>query len=290
MEHQDPSSGDATGLEAEIASWLDSLSSENTRSAYGRDLRAFISWTVRSHPDDSSDNNGVLMSDDRVRSFVAADRSVGASESTLKRRQASISSFARFVSVRTADPEARSATPSPSRPSSTLGLSPTEADVVWGAASLQGPREAALVGLLLFDGLKLFEALALDGSHVAGSVASLSIAIVRHGRPRAVTVDPRSARPIASLRRTQGLGPLFLGRGLSASGDRLTRFGADFLMKGLGVASGLGGSLTANRLRATCIASALADGDTDAVRDAVGHIDRRSTLRFASPPSLPRPG
>ena len=289
MQDHGPSSGDGTRLQAEIASWLDSLSSENTRSAYGRDLRAFISWTVRSHPDDSVDNSGAFMSDQRVRSFVAADRSVGASESTLKRRRASISSFARFVSVRTADPEARSAMTASSRPSSTLGLSTAEADAVWAVASREGPREAALVGLLLFDGLKLFEALALDGSHVDGSVASLSIAIVRHGRPLAVRVDARSARPIASLRGTQGLGPLFLGRGLSASGDRLTRFGADFLMKGLGVASGLGESLTANRLRATCIASALADGDTDAVRDAVGHIDRRSTLRVAAPPAPPRP-
>ncbi len=289
MEHSGPSSRDGTRLDAEIAAWLDSLSSQNTRSAYGRDLRAFISWTVRSQPDGSFDNDEAFMSDQRVRSFVAAHRSVGASESTLKRRQASLSSFARFVSVRTAEPEATSATPASNRTSSTLGLSPAEADAVWARASREGSREAALVGLLLFDGLKLFEALALDGSHVDGSVASLSVAIVRHGRPRAVSVDARSARPIASLRRKQGLGPLFLGRGLSASGDRLTRFGADFLMKGLGVASGLGESLTANRLRATCIACALAGGDTDAVRDAVGHMDRRSTLRFAAVPSPPRP-
>lgn len=284
MEGADPSTGDGRRLEAEIASWLDSLSSENTRSAYGRDLRAFIAWTVRSHPDVPLDADGAFTATHRIRSYAAADRVVGASESTLKRRQASIGSFARFVSGRARGAGSTAARPTSSRPSSTIGLSAPEAEAVWAFASRQGAREAALVGLLLFDGLKLFEILALDGSHVEGGRDALSIDVPRSGRPRSVSVDVRSAGPIALLRRTHGAGPLFLGRGATASGGRLTRFGADFLMKGLGVASGLHDPLTANRLRATCIAKALAERDTDVVRDAVGHVDRRSTLRFVAAP------
>ncbi len=283
------SSARAPRLEAEIASWLDSLSSENTRNAYGRDLRAFIAWTVRTHPEAPLDTDGAFTADQRIRSFLAADRVVGASDSTVRRRQASIGSFARFVSGRATTTESTSARPVSRRPSPTLGLSPAEAQEVWAIASREGAREAALVGLLLFDGLKLFEILALDDSHVDGRGAALSVDLVRHGRRQTVSVDTRSARPITVLLRTQGRGPLFLGRGVSASGSRLTRFGADYLMKGLGVASGLDDSLTANRLRATCIATALGERETDVVRDAVGHVDRRSTLRFVTTESSPSP-
>jgi integrase len=149
------------------------------------------------------------------------------------------------------------------------------------------PRTSLLIRLMLFEGLGLSEVLALDHEQIVGTRRSMSAELLRHGRPQSISLDLDTCSAVAALQRVYGAsGPLFAAAQPAGSGQRITRFGADYLIKQAAAAAGLDTTVSANVLRRSHAAVAERQGvhilDT---RDRMGHRDVRTTYRHLSDPS-----
>ena len=162
------------------------------------------------------------------------------------------------------------------------------------AAALD-PRLEALVALLVCDGLKVAEALALDIDDVSGRSPATTITVRRRGESKRIVLDPDSARAVRRCVGKRRSGPVFVNERSSKSNAprRLTRFGADHLIRQLRTDDATE-QVTANALRRFHINARQADGDgPDDVRDRAGLADVRSIRRYdtaATEDSNPEPG
>src|SRR4051812_48915383 len=193
---------------AVMGAWLGSQASPNTRAAYRTDLAAFGRWCAQ--------HDAVPLSADSatIFAFQAAREAAGDSAATLRRRWSSLSSFYQFAidsdSVEV-NPVTGAERPKAlaGDPSSTRGLTALAVDEYIAMAAALDPRLDALVSLLVFDGLKLGEALALDVDDINGRPPKLSLTVRRKGESRRVELAADSAvavRRCAGRRRGQ---PLF---------------------------------------------------------------------------------
>ena len=140
----------------------------NTRAAYRCDLEAFGNWCARQGAIPLTADTATLVA------FQAAREAAGDSDSTIRRRWSALSSFYDFAVER----ELRCDQPSDSAsigprcmsgdPSPTVQLSDEAVASYRAAAAALDPRLDALVALLVCDGLKVAEALALDVDDVSG--------------------------------------------------------------------------------------------------------------------------
>jgi len=261
-----------------VADWLDGLASESTRDAYRRDLAAFADWCGA---DGGSPLTAGGVDIDRYRD--ACDDG-GAGRATIARRLSALSSFyehARQSEVVGVNPvehvrrPARSATPTPS-------LDDGQAAELFAAAEALGSKVAVLVGLLLWDGMKLGEALGLDIEQIEKTRGGLQATVSRRGESRSVPLDRRTAKAIRRYLGGRAEGPLLVGTSpTQQAGLRLTRFGADFLVKQAANHAGLGPAVSANTLRRSYITTARRNGTpVDDIQRHVGHTATRDTLRY----------
>jgi integrase len=135
------------------------------------------------------------------------------------------------------------------------------------AAALD-PRLDALVSMLVWDGIRLGEALALDVADVTGRSPRTSVTIHQRQGSRRVLLDESTARAVrrcAGARRDQ---PLFVSArpDSAATPRRLTRFGADHLIRQLRLAGD--DRVTATQLRRYYLASRHGDASCSARRSA----------------------
>ena len=147
--------------------------------------------------------------------------------------------------------------------------------------SITDPRTAVLIRMLVVEGFGLGEVLALDHEQIVGSPDALSAVLNRHGRSASISLDVDTAAAVATLRMSgSATGPLMTSTPSATSTNRITRFGADYLIKQASLAAGLGVVVSANVLRRSHVAAAQRRGvhimDT---RDRMGHQDVRTTHR-----------
>jgi hypothetical protein len=162
-----PASAADDRLEQLLAGWLLGCNSPHTRRAYARDLSGWIDWCAQLEVDPLQ--AGRMHVDAWARHLTEQRRLAPA---TVARRLAAVSAFYRWcvlehhlddnpaVHVRRpeVDPDA----------STTLGLTGEQARALLACAADHSPRMHALVALLLVDGLRISEALALDIDRVRG--------------------------------------------------------------------------------------------------------------------------
>lgn len=214
--------------------WLAEQGSANTRDAYRLDLASFGRWCGQHGSIPLNADATTLMA------FQIARADAGDSSSTIRRRWSALASFYEFA-VRS---EATDSNPAfgASRPRELphdRALVPqltAEAVAAYRAqAAALDPRLEALVALLSIDGLKMNEALALDVTDLRGRLPKVAVTVRRRGESHRVVLHLDSAH---ALRRCVGgrrHGPLFIsGRSSSSAPQRLTRFGADHLIRQLG--------------------------------------------------------
>jgi integrase len=131
------------------------------------------------------------------------------------------------------------------------------------------------------DGLKIGEALALDIEDVSGRPPKTTVTIRRRGVSKQVKLDADTARAVLRCAGRRRGGPLFISNRVAAADPprRLTRFGADHLIRQLAIDEGV--RVTANELRRFHITANHAAGtDIDSVRDRAGLSDVRSVRRY----------
>jgi len=217
-----------------LDAWLEAQSSANTRAAYRTDLEVFGRWCTQ--------HQAVPLAADAetVAAFQYARQVVGDSPATLRRRRSALSSFYRFAidsDVVSVNPVTGSPGPTSAREATTTPVLTGDAvDAYLEVAAALDPRLDALVSLLAFDGLKLGEALALDIEDVSGRPPKVSLTVRRNGVARRVALridSGRAVRRCAGQRRRE---PLFTSARpaiAESTARRLTRFGADHLIRQL---------------------------------------------------------
>jgi len=272
----------ATGAQnmAMIDAWLQSQAAPNTRAAYRTDLAAFGRWCAQ------HDAVPITADTAAVVAFHAAREAAGDSAATLRRRWSSLSSFYQFaLSSNSIDvnPVVGAGRPKAlaGDPSTTPALSARLVDEYIAMAAALDPRLDALVSLLVHDGLKLGEALALDVDDIRGRPPRLSLTVRRKGESRRVELAADSVRAVRRCAGRRRGEPLFTS-GRAAAGApprRLTRFGADHLIRQL-TADGEE-RVTANALRRFhFISNHQAGTDLDHVRQRAGLTHVRSLRRY----------
>jgi len=271
--------GDTSRFSELAAAFVYLRSSPNTRAAYARDLAGFSDWCSATGVD-PLDSDG----DDLVRYRDSCEES-GASPATVARRLSSLSSFFSYAAA--AGAVAGSPVRILQRPvaaaSPTADLSDADVGAFLAASALLGPRTVALVNLLLYDGLRLSEILEADVDDLARRPPddeAAALTVTRHGDDVEIPLDPqtRAALTVYLAGRTDG--PLFEGASPTRDAGRLTRFGADYLLKQASEQAGLGRTVSANTLRRRHVAAAHARGDSiEEIQDRLGHADARTTRR-----------
>jgi site-specific recombinase XerD len=275
------SSKDRLALQRSVTEdWLNGQTSPNTRAAYRSDLASFGRWCAQQGQIPLAADATTLVA------FQTAREAAGDSPSTIRRKWSALSSFFDFaVSTDSMDanpalgadrPRVASGDPSP-----TLQLSPQAVAGYRSVAAALDPRLDALVALLVVDGLKVSEALALDISDVRGKPPITSVTVRRRGESKRVVLDAESARAVRRAAGKRRAGPLFAtGRPSSSSRPRrLTRFGADHLIRQLSE-EGTAERVTANALRRFHITHHSADAPLEEVRERAGLADVRGVRRY----------
>ena len=217
-----------------------------------------------------------------VEQFEQACVDAGSSEAHRLCRVSAVSSFFTFAVAHGTIPT--SPVPGSRRPPTTA--TPTAdldarelADLIRSSERL-GDRTSVLVGLMLFDGLKLAEVLAADAEDVSTTQQGTQLALERRGDPAELLLDVRTATPLASYLGGRTEGPLLLGESPTRMPGRLTRFGADYMLKRLSADAGFDQAVSANTLRRSYVANAFASGvSVESIRDQLGHSDVRTTRR-----------
>lgn len=210
--------------------------------------------------------------------------SAGASSATVGRRLSGISSF--FSYLTDTGVLAENPVTNVHRPSTDGlqkgGLDDAEILALVEAATRRGAKPAALISLLVLDGMKLNETLALNVPDVRLSRRSTTLSVRRRGEHHSIRLQPGSARAVAAYLGRRQRGPFFLSD--SAVGRRparLTRFGADYLIKRAASSAGIERPVSANSLRRSYIEAAERAGmPVAAIASQVGHQNVRETQRM----------
>jgi integrase/recombinase XerD len=264
-----------------LEGWLNAQCSPNTRAAYRIDLEAFGEWCAHAGASPITADTAALVA------FQAAREVAGDSAATLRRRWSALSSFYDFVIER----EMRFVNPAlgvdrpkvqSGNPSTTVRLSKEAVATCQATASLLDPRLEALVALLVHDGLKVGEALALNIDDLTGRTPATMITIRGRGEPNQLLLHLQSARAVRQCVAKRRAGPIFVSERTSKSDkpDRLTRFGADHLIRQLRTDETTQ-QVTANALRRFHFTTRRESGDVlDDVRRRAGLSDVRGVQRY----------
>lgn len=265
-----------------VASWLTTYRSDNTRDAYERDMVAFARWCAE------TGRSALKATPTDLDAYRDESLDAGASAATVTRRLSGLASFFRYAaSVGALDGNPVDEVERPDADASAPATLDDDelADLVEAADEL-GPKTAALVALLALEGMKLGEALAIDIPRVRVDGRSVAIEVRRHGARDEVDVSPHTAAAVISYVADRRRGPLFLGDSpVATKRARLSRFGADFLVKRAGASAGIAKPVSASVLRRSYIEAERRAGTPLAdIAQHVGHRDARDTARLLEVP------
>ena len=264
-------------FDALVAEWVGGQTSPHTRAAYRGDLDRFRTWWGehrRRAPLDATTAD--------VDRYERACVDAGGSEATVARRVSALSSFFTFAARRGAIVKSpvRSTRRAPTTATPTADLDSDEVADLTRACRRRGHRATLLVGLLLYDGLKLAEVLAADAADISITGNRARITLRRGGQQEGRRLDRRTASAAIAYLGGRVDGPLLLGESPTRRSARLTRFGADYLLKQISADAGLHPPISANTLRRSYVATAFAGGaSVETIRDRLGQTDVRTTRR-----------
>jgi site-specific recombinase XerD len=262
---------------------------ERSRREYARNVRAFCDWLAV-----SADRDGWgadPLADPLARDHAARDYKRWlkverrAAPASVNLALASLDALYRQRGL--GRPNVRREKPVQAAP---RALAPVEQRRLLREAERASPRDRALVVLLLFTGLRLGEALALDVEDVR-LMARAGVVVVRSGKGDLQREVPANALVRQALEEwIKGRRPaeptqraLFVSR----TGGRLSARAADAALRQLAGRAGL--RLSAHVLRHTCLTGLVRAGnDLVLVAELAGHRRLETTRRYALPSQADR--
>ena len=267
-----------------VAAFLVECRRAQTRRAYFTDLKAWYAWCVARelHPLQARRHDVALWARQLGEQPQPSTGKVQAPAS-IARRLSCLSSFYGYgveVSVLEENPVANVKRPRVANGSMTVGLAREELEQLLAAAEADGPRSAALITLLAYNGLRVDEALSRDVEHLGHQLGHRVLRISRKGGRDAL--EPLSApveRALDAYLGDRASGPLFV----DDRGRRMYEAQAWRLVRRLARTAGLksAGQLSPHSLRHT-FATSLDDAGVPLqdIQDAMGHADPRTTRRY----------
>jgi site-specific recombinase XerD len=208
-----------------------------------------------------------------------------ASSASIARRLSCLSQFYDY-GIKDAEllehsPVANVRRPKVSHDSSTVGLTADELDRLLTAAETHGPRSAALVSLLVYNGLRIAEVLGCDIGDFSHQRGHRVLRIVRKGGK--ASTEPLAPIVLHALELYVGdrtSGPIFL----NAEGtERLSYSTSYALIRRLAKRAGIAGAarISPHSLRHGFATELLASGvPLQDVQDAMSHADPRTTRAY----------
>jgi integrase/recombinase XerD len=257
-----------------------------TARAYRADLRAWVTWcaTLRVHPLAARRHHV----DAWIRSLTtAAQPTTGrpASAATVARRLSGVARFYDYAihdaEVLRYSPVANVRRPPVSDDSTTVGLNADELRRLLTAAAQHSPRSAALVSLLVLNGLRIAEALGADVRDYGHDRGHRVLRIIRKGgKATRIPLAPPVIRALDAYLDGRTSGPIFL----AADGTSRYPYPSAFSqIRRLARAAGIPAAdrITPHSLRHSFATEALTLGaPLQDVQDALGHADPRTTRRY----------
>jgi len=291
-----------TALESAPLPGKHRLASANTRAAYLRDLRLFVTWFCQTNGLDEAAFQPHLVTREDVRDYVAHLRLKGMAVSTIHRKHAALSAFFRWAlaqGMTPADPTDGVALPR-QQELAPKGLSRPQRRALLRAlnrppkntptARLRAVRDRALVITLLYTGLRVSEviALRLGDLRLKPRSGELDVRGGKGDKDRTVAVlrDARQAlREWLDVRPACDHDVVFTGA--KAPFRPLTARAVQLVLKQVADASGLardGVILTPHVLRHTAVYLWKEHGvDPFVIAAQFGHKSIQTTMRYGKP-------
>jgi len=254
--------------------------SGHTRSAYRRDVAAWLAWCGER----GLDPLRATFLD--VNAYARGLEARPLAASTVARKLSGVSSWYDFlVKLRAVDanPVGGADRPYVSRDhSATVGLTPEEVDALLAVAAAAGARHHATLMLLADLGLRVGELVGLDLDDLGWERGHRTVRFVgKGGQPRRRALTPGAAAALDEYLRTRGAepGPLLQ----TSTGARLDRHAVFRLVRRLAGQAGIAAAakLSPHSLRHAFATTARAEGvPLEDVQDAMGHADPRTTRRY----------
>lgn len=273
--------GTLAGLRWEqvAGAWLASFGSANTREAYRRDLTTYAGYLV-----------GLGIEDPLTAGRPAVDmyarhlEALGRSASTRARNLAAIGSFYGYASTEgliDRNPAASVRRPKVSQESPRLGMTADEARRVIAAAEVATPAHRAIVGLCLFAGLRISEALAVTPADLRTEAGHTVVSVLGKGGKLAnVPLAPQAVRLLEdalTVAETDG------GRLIRGTRGTIDRHQALRMVEALGRTAGLGHALRPHDCRHACATLSLEAGaPLHRVQDLLRHSSPVTTQRYTA--------
>jgi site-specific recombinase XerD len=262
---------------------------DTTRKAYAADLRQWFGWC------DLFDTDVLQAPRVLVDAWATHLRNEsGARPATLARKISALRNFYAFA----VDSGYAAATPVPardkalhlpkvSRVSQTLGPDRAEASAMLAAGAARGPRDAAIVAVLLYQGLRVSELCGIDMGDLSSQRGHRVVRLRRKGGteqdqaiapPAAGRIDAwLDHRAVHAGGVAAGPGPLFVGEGEA----RLSRYQVEWIVESCARAAGIAKRISPHSLRHACATILLDQGVP--LRDVqvyMGHANSATTERY----------
>jgi integrase/recombinase XerD len=257
-----------------------------TARAYLADLRAWSAWCCEQsvHPF-SARRHHVDAWVQHLTRIPQPGTGRPAAPATVTRRLSCLSRFydygMREVELIEYSPVANVRRPRVSEDSPTIGLSAAELDRLLTAAEQHSPRAVALVSLLVYNGLRITEALSCDVLSLTYQRGHQVLRITRKGgRAATEPLAPVVAHALREYIGDRTAGPLFLNEAGTA---RLAYTTSYALIRRLARRAGIAAAehLSPHSLRHSFATELLNNGvPLQDVQDAMGHADPRTTRRY----------
>ena len=272
---EDLSVGQNTLFDEVTVGFLLGYDNTRTRSAYQSDLRLFASWCAQTGTEPLTVQRAHL--DLYARSLEAG----GLAPSSVARRLSVLTGLFRYATEEGyvgRNPAAHVRRPRVSEDSPTLGLDLDEARRFLDAAEVAGPRDHALVCLLLLNGLRVSEVCTAQTEDISTERGHRVLTLKRKGGRRdLVPLAPRTMAAVDEHLAERCDGPLLLAN----DGGSLNRFQGIRVVRRLCRAAQITKHITPHSLRHTAVTLALDAGvPLRDVQDMAGHADPRTTRRY----------
>lgn len=256
--------------------WLDALAENTTRDAYERDWTQFSAWCSTQ----GLDPIGATRQDiDRYRQRLLRKHA----RPTVARKLATLSSFYRYgqlecPDVVTDNPVLRVRRPRVERESNRSGLDLDEARSVLALARTAGGRDAAVVLLLAWTGLRVTELRRASVTDMSTERGQRTLTVTRKGGKRqTLMVASEAARAVDTYLEGRESGPLILG----ARGGPISRHEVATTVDRYVTRAGVGKRITPHSMRHTFATLALdAGADIREVQRMMGHASVDTTMRY----------
>ena len=245
-----------------------------TRDAYWRDLRHYAAWCTTMNLD-------VLQAQRVHIDLYARQLADTYSPSTIARRLSTLAGYYRYAcdeGLLDRNPVERVRRPRVPDTSPRSGLERAEASAMLTAAETAGPRDAAVIGLLMLDGLRASEVGNLDIGCYGDDRGHRVLQVPgKGGRLDTVPLVPQVADAIDRHLDGRDIGPLILGN----DGQRLNRHRVARIVTRIAKAAGIDRKVCPHDLRHATATHALGAGvPLHRVQDAMRHADPRTTQRY----------